>query len=213
MKDSNYILIQGFMINQLNLKSNELLLFAIIYGFSQDESSEFTGSINYLCSCLSCSRNTVIKGLKSLLEKELITKKQETKNNITFNKYSVIDGVVQKLTKGSAKTAQGGSAKTAPNNTNINNTNINKRILEFEKSLIPFVNIYKKQMLREFSDYWCEYSDGDKKFRKEKEKTFGLKRRLATWHNSEYNKHKNESSKTIKEQTAHIKNNVGKNSI
>ena len=80
MKDNNYILIQGWMINQLNLKSNELLLFAIIYGFSQDESSEFTGSINYLCNCLSCSRNTVIKGLKSLLEKELITKKQETYN-------------------------------------------------------------------------------------------------------------------------------------
>ena len=68
-------------------------------------------------------------------------------------------------------------------------------------------------MLREFANYWCEYSPGDKKIRKEKEKTFGLKRRLTTWHNSEYNKHKNESSKTIKERTAHIKNNVGKNSI
>jgi len=87
------------------------------------------------------------------------------------------------------------------------------RVKEFEKSLIPFVNIYKKEMLREFANYWCEYSPGDKKIRKEKEKTFGLKRRLTTWHNSEYNKHKNESSKSIKERTAHIKNNVGKNSI
>jgi hypothetical protein len=87
------------------------------------------------------------------------------------------------------------------------------RVKEFEKSLIPFVNIYKKEMLREFANYWCEYSPGDKKIRKEKEKTFGLKRRLTTWHNSEYNNHKNESSKSIKERTAHIKNNVGKNSI
>lgn len=208
MKDTNYILIQGWMINQLNLKSNELMLFAIIYGFSQDESSEFTGSINYLCGCLSCSRNTVIKGLKSLEDKNLINKKQETKNNITFNSYSSNEQVVQKLVKGSAKTEQGGSAKTEPNNTNINNTNINNRILDFEKSLIPFINIYKKEMLREFADYWCEHSPGDKKLRHEKEKTFGLKRRLTTWHNSKFNKYKNPSKKSIKEQTAHIKNNT-----
>ena len=94
-----------------------------------------------------------------------------------------------------------------------NKKDISFRVKEFEKSLIPFVSIYKKQMLREFADYWCEHSTGDKKLRHEKEKTFGLKRRLSTWHNSEYNKHKNESNKTLKEQSAHIKNNVGKNSI
>ena len=87
------------------------------------------------------------------------------------------------------------------------------RVKEFEKSLIPFVNIYKKEMLREFADFWCEHGVSDRKLRFEKQKTFGLKRRLATWHNSEYNNHKNESSKSIKERTAHIKNNVGKNSI
>ena len=94
----------------------------------------------------------------------------------------------------------------------INKKNIKKdfsfRIKEFEKSLVPFINIYKKEMLREFADYWCEHSAGDKKLRHEKEKTFGLKRRLTTWHNSEYNKHKNPSKKSIKEQTAHIKNNT-----
>jgi len=96
--------------------------------------------------------------------------------------------------------------------TDINKKNIKKdfsfRIKEFEKSLVPFINIYKKEMLREFADYWCEHSAGDKKLRHEKEKTFGLKRRLTTWHNSEYNKHKNPSNKTLKEQTAHIKNNT-----
>ena len=101
--------------------------------------------------------------------------------------------------------------------TDINKKNIKKdfsfRIKEFENSLIPFVKIYKKEMLREFADFWCEHGVSDRKLRFEKQKTFGLKRRLTTWHNSEYNKHKNENSKSIKERTAHIKNNVGKNSI
>ena len=134
MKSNNYIVIQGWMVNELKLKGNDLILFSIIYGFSQDKNSEFTGSLNYLCESLSCTRNTAIKSIKRLLESKYIIKKQVVVSNVTFNKYSVNDGVVQKLTLGSAKVdigvvqkMHGGSAKNAPNitinNTNINNTN------------------------------------------------------------------------------------------
>ena len=34
---------------------------------------------------------------------------------------------------------------------------------------------------REFIDYWTEHGPKDKKMRFEKEKSFGIKRRLATW--------------------------------
>ena len=33
IKDENFIMIQGWMVNMLNLKGNELLVYAIIYGF------------------------------------------------------------------------------------------------------------------------------------------------------------------------------------
>ena len=33
VRDENHIVIQGFMINELNLKGTELLVYAIIYGF------------------------------------------------------------------------------------------------------------------------------------------------------------------------------------
>ena len=40
---------------------------------------------------------------------------------------------------------------------------------------------YNATSLREFFDYWTEHGDNDKKMRFEKEKSFGIKRRLATW--------------------------------
>ena len=48
VKENTYINIQAFMRNDLNLKGNELLVYAIIYGFSQDEETKFTGSSTYI---------------------------------------------------------------------------------------------------------------------------------------------------------------------
>ena len=36
------------MITELELKGNELLVYAIINGFSQSEDQEFSGSLSYL---------------------------------------------------------------------------------------------------------------------------------------------------------------------
>jgi hypothetical protein len=48
MKNSQYINIQGWMVNELKLKGNDLIIFAIIFGFSQDQESWFNGSLQYL---------------------------------------------------------------------------------------------------------------------------------------------------------------------
>ena len=40
IKNENYVLIQGWMINELKLKGNELLIYALIYGFSQAENQD-----------------------------------------------------------------------------------------------------------------------------------------------------------------------------
>ena len=129
----NYIQISGFMITDLLLSGNELLIYAIIYGFSQDGNSQYTGSLSYLESATNSSRNTVISTLKKLTEKKLIIREEIELNNIKFVKYKVSSAKtelpVQSLNLGSAISDEG-SAKTAPNNT-INNT-INKE--ESERS-------------------------------------------------------------------------------
>lgn len=74
--------------------------------------------------------------------------------------------------------------------------NIIDRKLVFYNSLIPYTQTYGKVMLREFYEYWTEHGENDLKFRKEKEKTFGLERRLKTWSSNNFN-NKTESTKNI----------------
>lgn len=90
MKDDNYYAVFGWMINNLHLKGMEKDAFAIIYGFSQDNSSEYHGSLSYLADAIGCAKSTVQKVLKSLEDKGFISKNPTTINNITFNYYSAI---------------------------------------------------------------------------------------------------------------------------
>jgi hypothetical protein len=68
MNNENYINILGWMINDLNLKGNELILYAIIYGFSQDGQSEYYGSQRYISKALKVSLVTSNKIINKLLE-------------------------------------------------------------------------------------------------------------------------------------------------
>lgn len=72
----NYINIQGWMVTDLGLAGNELICYAVIYGFSQDGESQMTGGLSYLESCMNVSRQGVIKILKKLLAKELIKREE-----------------------------------------------------------------------------------------------------------------------------------------
>lgn len=137
VKNENYITIQGFMVNELELKGNELIIYAIIYGFSQDENQTFTGSLQYLADWTNLSKQSVINCLKSLLEKGIIIKKDKYINNVKFVEYysKNLNRVVKNFEQGSQKTLIGGSQKTLTNNININNINNNI------KNKIEYINI------------------------------------------------------------------------
>lgn len=51
----------------------------------------------------------------------------------------------------------------------------------FYESLIPFVQIYGKDMIRNFYDYWSELNKSKSRMRWEAEKTWELERRLEYW--------------------------------
>ena len=87
MDNSNYITVQGWMVNELHLKGNDLLVYAIIYGFSQSESQKFTGSIQYLADWCGATKNGIQKNLKSLVDRGLIEKETYEKNNIKYCEY------------------------------------------------------------------------------------------------------------------------------
>ncbi|MGN0707408.1 MAG: helix-turn-helix domain-containing protein [Faecalibacterium sp.] len=90
MKKGSYLTIQDWMITDLHLKGNELLAYALIYGFSQDDQSCFYGSYQYVMEWLSIDKTTAVRVLKKLEEKGLIRKWQEPFNGVMTNRYAVI---------------------------------------------------------------------------------------------------------------------------
>lgn len=88
--DNNYIQIEGWMINKLNLSGNELLVYALIYGFSQDGVSRFCGSVAYITEWVGTSRVTVFTTLKKLEEKKLITKFERFERGVKYCEYATV---------------------------------------------------------------------------------------------------------------------------
>ena len=131
IKNENYITIQGWMLNELGLKGNSLIIYATIYGFSQTNNCEFTGSANYLAEWCGCSRQTVMTTLNKLVEDKLLIKQEEFRNNVKFCSYSVnltgcqnsLQEDVKKFDKGMSKNLTGGCQNSLHNNIDKNNRN------------------------------------------------------------------------------------------
>lgn len=131
VRDDNFFLVSGWMLNRLNLKGVALQVFSIIYGFSQDGEGSFTGSLQYLCDFTNASKNTVLKALKELTDKGYVKKTENTINGVRFCTYKTAP-LVQKLhwggaetePRGGSKTAPGGGAETEPNNKDLDNKSL-----------------------------------------------------------------------------------------
>lgn len=133
MKNTNYYTVHGWMINELGLSGNDLLIYAIIYGFSQDGSTEFSGSLNYIVTFINSTKPTVINCLKKLCERGLLVKTDRIINKQNFPTYIA---VVPDLTSGKnslpplknsllgdSKNSLPPSKESLPNNTSIINSN------------------------------------------------------------------------------------------
>lgn len=88
LKTENYYTVFAWMLKNLNLKGIDLSVFSIIYGFSQDGESYFTGSLRYLCEFTGSNKPAVIKSLQYLANNDLIKKHSTTINGQTLNKYN-----------------------------------------------------------------------------------------------------------------------------
>ena len=141
VKRENFIVLQGWQIADLKLKGNELIIYACIYGFSQ-EGQPFSGSLQYLADWTNSSKRSVMNCLKSLVEKGLIKKKDKAVNNVKFCEYYATKfpdmennllGYGKKFTGGMEKSSLGGMEKSSPNNIDINNISNNKEYIHTSK--------------------------------------------------------------------------------
>ena len=123
-----YIVIQDWMISDLQLKGNELLTYALIYGFSQDGESEFKGSLKYISEFLGVSKRTAQRSIENLVDRGIVEKRVEEISGVKFNRYMAhekADTPIDKMTTGYRQNDHGGIDKMTTNNTNIYNTNNN----------------------------------------------------------------------------------------
>lgn len=138
----NYIVIQGWMLTDLKLKGNELIIYACIYGFSQAENQAFSGSLQYLADWTNSTKQGVLKALKSLVEKGYITKEDFYVNGVKFVKYysTKFNGVLNKVEQGMQQSLPDGIKQSLTNNIdqdNINNNKDNNIVPIQEKRFIP----------------------------------------------------------------------------
>lgn len=156
LKNESFIVIQGFMINDLKLKGNELLVYSCIYGFSQVKNQWFTGSIKYLTEWTGASRTTIISILKDFVKRGLLIKQDEIINGVKFCKYRAITKNTTsteivppnkkfnigstEITLGGYKNLTGGSTEIVPNNIehNIDNNLVNN--IDIYSEAVDYLN-------------------------------------------------------------------------
>lgn len=94
MREDSYVVIQSFMVNELHLKGNELIVYATIYGFTQDGSHWFYGTRGYLAEWCGAKRETVDRCLKDLMEKGYIERRDVEEHGHISVQYRATKNVV-----------------------------------------------------------------------------------------------------------------------
>lgn len=95
-KKSKYLNIQDWMIDDLHLKGNDLLAYALIYGFSQDDESVYNGSYAYVMYWLSVDERSAVRILKRLESIGLIKKWKVRVNGVLVNRWSAVTELPEK---------------------------------------------------------------------------------------------------------------------
>ena len=78
---NSFIVILPFMVEEYKLKGSELLIFALIHGFSKDGESWYMGSTAYISNWVGLSEKNTLRALKSLCEKNMLIKHEKFVNN------------------------------------------------------------------------------------------------------------------------------------
>jgi len=152
-------------------------------------------SITKLAAQLSLSPKQVRTCIDRLKKGEqIITKTANKWTKITICNYEDYQGCTE--TEGQTKGKQTGKQrattkeieeyKNIPPLSKERVSPIEDRQKKFYDSLLPFLDRYSKEMLREFYDYWSEPDRAKSpKMRWEKQQTWSLEGRLSTWSRNE----------------------------
>ena len=169
VKDGTYVNIQSFMVNELHLSGNALIIYAVIYGFSQDGDSWFTGSRSYLAAWCQASQSTVSRNLETLCANGLIERRERTESGVLLVDYRVVrstqnwQGRTQNEQGGVPKMGMWGVPKMSTHNIEVDNIDTKhsrehreKRLKYGEYSNVLLSDTDLAKLKAEFPNDWEE---------------------------------------------------------
>lgn len=164
MKDDHYIQIAGWMVNHLGLKGSDLVIYALIHGYSRDFGHKFKGSISYIEKATGFSNSTVKRSLKNLTRDKFIIKHPKEINGVTLCDYSHNSDLVLLRTRGGqndttpGQNDTGGRVKMTYHNT-IDNTKDNNK--SASASLFPSSALNEKKDLQSEDNARASFGPAD----------------------------------------------------
>lgn len=126
--------IHDFMTEQLKLTGTELLLYALVYNFSQDGNGCFYGSNDYAAKKIGCRRECVNRNATSLVERGLLSRSYGSHNGKPTIDYIAIvpDCAIQtQCAQNAQQVCENRTATCAQNahNNKVDNLNDNQNIV------------------------------------------------------------------------------------
>ena len=173
MQTESYVVLRPFMVEELGLKGSELVAYALIYGFSQDGESWFTGSARYVADWCGITRRNAINVLQKLTDKGLVEKVRTGQGcayrvckNITGDETSLVKKhhrTGEKTSPAGEKTSPVTGEKTSPNNigditSNKDSDNARERrhrLGEFGHVLLSDAD--EARLDEQFPGFWRDY--------------------------------------------------------
>lgn len=148
----NYFVVQGWMVTELGLKGNDLLIYSIIHGFSQSgDGQAFTGTLSYLADWANVSKVAVMNTLNRLIDKGLLDKQEELRNGVKFCRYRTNFTGGKETLPGGKESLLGGGKETLPNNNiAIDTIKQNKTKSDDLDSVLCRVDVTVRDTVREF---------------------------------------------------------------
>ena len=97
MRDTNYFTIQYWMVSKLKLKGVERDVYAIIYGFTQDNDTECKCSLNWMSELTGHTKKSVAEAINNLESANLIVRINSTSNSDRRNSYKCNYDIIDNL--------------------------------------------------------------------------------------------------------------------
>ena len=167
--DKNYITILPFMVNDLKLKGNELLIYACIYGFSQAEGTSYSGGLSYLMAWTQSTKQGVLKALKSLREKGLVGRIERTAKydyqtvQTEFSAVNKVDLEVNKVYPEGVESLPADGKQSLPQGAESLPTKVNSVYLSGGKQSLPRLNKVEYKLLNNINKNNKKSTEGAKK--------------------------------------------------